>query len=185
MMMTMINRFKHLLNVTKEHIKQIQKKCKARHITGHEGPEGEQSYSFIPSVTSALDDDGWSTLGMGPFTSGKETGSDRIGDWVDPGASLHGCGNRYTRLSTQLVSVLCNWVTVSLRDRQERNYVSFSQIHHSIIQLFRNSNTLMLTSGHNLVIQSCEENDTKRFKKSYHTVGAVFCSVQMNIKCNV
>ena len=29
--------------------------------TGHEGPEGKQRYSSTPSLTSALDMDGWST----------------------------------------------------------------------------------------------------------------------------
>ena len=29
--------------------------------TGHEGPEGEQMYSFTLPATSALDGDGWST----------------------------------------------------------------------------------------------------------------------------
>ena len=41
--------------------------------TGHEGPEGEYSYSCTLSLTSALDGGGWSTPRPGRFTPGKET----------------------------------------------------------------------------------------------------------------
>ena len=41
-------------------------------ITGHEGPEGEQSYSCIPSLTSALDGGGWSTPRPDRFTPRKD-----------------------------------------------------------------------------------------------------------------
>jgi len=46
-------------------------KGKARHRTGHEGPEGEQRYSSTLSLTSAVDVGGWSTPGPGRFTLGK------------------------------------------------------------------------------------------------------------------
>jgi hypothetical protein len=41
--------------------------------TGHEGPEGEKSYSSTLSLTLALDVGGWSTPRPGRFTPGKET----------------------------------------------------------------------------------------------------------------
>ena len=41
--------------------------------TGHEGPEGEYWYSFTLSLTSVLDDGGWSTPRRGRFTPGNET----------------------------------------------------------------------------------------------------------------
>jgi hypothetical protein len=41
--------------------------------TGHEGPEGEQKYSSTLSLTSTLDEGGWSTPRPGRFTPGKET----------------------------------------------------------------------------------------------------------------
>ena len=40
--------------------------------TGHEGPDGEQKYSYTPSLTSALDGGGWSTPRTGCFTPGKD-----------------------------------------------------------------------------------------------------------------
>ena len=40
-------------------------------LTGHEGPEVEQRYSSILSLTSALDGDGWSTPRPGRFTPGR------------------------------------------------------------------------------------------------------------------
>ena len=61
----------------------------------------------------------------------------------------------------------------------------FHKFDHSTYQVLRNSNMLMLTNSHNLAIQSCEKNDTKRSKKGCHTAGADFCFVQMNIQCNV
>jgi rRNA maturation protein Nop10 len=39
--------------------------------TGHEGPKGEQMYSYTLPSTSALDGDGWSTPRPGRFTPGK------------------------------------------------------------------------------------------------------------------
>jgi hypothetical protein len=40
--------------------------------TVHEGPEGEQRYSSILSITSALDGGGWSTPHPGRYTPGKD-----------------------------------------------------------------------------------------------------------------
>jgi hypothetical protein len=39
---------------------------------GHEGPEGEQRYSSTLSLTSALDEGGWSTPRPSRFTSGND-----------------------------------------------------------------------------------------------------------------
>jgi hypothetical protein len=41
--------------------------------TGHEGPEGEQSYTSTLSLTSAIDRGGWSTPHPGRFIPMKET----------------------------------------------------------------------------------------------------------------
>jgi len=46
-------------------------KGKGHLVTGHEGPEGEQRYSSTLSLTSALDEGGWSTPRPGRFTPGK------------------------------------------------------------------------------------------------------------------
>jgi hypothetical protein len=40
--------------------------------TGQEVPEGERVYCFTPSLTSAPGGGGWSTLGSGRFTLGKD-----------------------------------------------------------------------------------------------------------------
>ena len=40
--------------------------------TGHEGPEGEQMYSFTLPSTLALDGGGWSTPYPSRFTPGKD-----------------------------------------------------------------------------------------------------------------
>ena len=48
-------------------------KGKVNPRTGHEGPEGEERYSSILSLTSALDGVGWSTPRPGRFTLGKDT----------------------------------------------------------------------------------------------------------------
>jgi hypothetical protein len=58
--------------------------------TGHEGPEGEQRYSFTLSLTSALDGSGWSTALSDPFNPGK-TRYPFTGGWVGPRASLDRC----------------------------------------------------------------------------------------------
>jgi hypothetical protein len=49
----------------------VKRKCKFRPRTGREGPEGEQRYSSILSLTSALDGGGWLTTRPGRFTPGK------------------------------------------------------------------------------------------------------------------
>jgi hypothetical protein len=41
-------------------------------MTGHEGPEGEQLYSFTLSSTSVQDGGGWSIPLPGRFTPGKD-----------------------------------------------------------------------------------------------------------------
>jgi hypothetical protein len=46
-------------------------KGKVHLITGHEGTEGEQTYSSTLSLTLALDGGGWSTPRPGRFSSGK------------------------------------------------------------------------------------------------------------------
>jgi hypothetical protein len=48
-------------------------KGKVRPRAGHEGPEGDQTYSSTFSLTSALDEGGWLTPRPGLFTPGKET----------------------------------------------------------------------------------------------------------------
>ena len=45
--------------------------------TGHEGPEGEQMYSFTLPATSALDGDGWSTPRPVRFTRAPPPGKTR------------------------------------------------------------------------------------------------------------
>jgi len=57
----------HGRNVT-----EVKVKVKVRPRTGHEGPEGEQRYSPILSLTSALDGGGWSMSRPGHFTPGKD-----------------------------------------------------------------------------------------------------------------
>jgi hypothetical protein len=68
-------------------------KGKGRHRTGHEGPEGEWSYSFILPSTSALDDE-WvvSTTPRAALPPGKEPVPivQEVG-WA-PGAGMDGCG---------------------------------------------------------------------------------------------
>jgi hypothetical protein len=51
----------------------IKGKGKVLPRTDHEGPEGEYRYSSTLSLTSALDEGGWSTPRPGRFTPGKET----------------------------------------------------------------------------------------------------------------
>jgi hypothetical protein len=46
-------------------------KGKVHPKTGHEGPEGEQSYRSTRSLTLARDGGGWSTPRPGHFTPGK------------------------------------------------------------------------------------------------------------------
>jgi hypothetical protein len=48
-------------------------KGKVLPTTGHEGPEGEESYSSTLSLTLALDGGGWPAPRPDHFTPGKET----------------------------------------------------------------------------------------------------------------
>ena len=50
----------------------VKGKGKVLPITGHEGPEGEQTYSCTLPSTVALDGGGWSTPRPGRFTPGKD-----------------------------------------------------------------------------------------------------------------
>jgi hypothetical protein len=51
----------------------LEGKGKVHPRTGHEDPQGKQTYSSTLSLTSALDGVGWSALRPGRFTPGKET----------------------------------------------------------------------------------------------------------------
>jgi hypothetical protein len=44
-------------------------KSKVRSVAGHDGPEGGQRYSYVPSLTSALNGDGWPAPRTGPLYS--------------------------------------------------------------------------------------------------------------------
>jgi hypothetical protein len=59
--------------------------------TGHEDTEGEQRYSSTLSLTSVLDDGGWSTPRPGRFTPGNDSG------WVGPRGGLDGRGKSHSR----------------------------------------------------------------------------------------
>ena len=50
----------------------FQLESNIHHRTGHESPEGKQTYSSTISWTSALDEGGWSTPRPGRFTPGKD-----------------------------------------------------------------------------------------------------------------
>jgi hypothetical protein len=50
-----------------------QSKSKVCPRREHKGPEGDKRYSSTLSLTSALDEGGWSTPRPGRFTPGKET----------------------------------------------------------------------------------------------------------------
>ena len=60
--------------------------------TGHEGPEGEQTYSATLPSTSALDGGGWWTPRPRPIYPPVKTRTHCIGGWVGPRAGLDGCG---------------------------------------------------------------------------------------------
>jgi hypothetical protein len=60
--------------------------------TGHEGPEGEERYSYTPSLTSALDGSGLSTPLPCRFTPGKETLYPLYRRLGVPTAGMDGCG---------------------------------------------------------------------------------------------
>jgi len=50
-----------------------RRKVKVRPVTSHEGTAGEERYSSILFLTSALDENGWSAPRPDRFTFGKET----------------------------------------------------------------------------------------------------------------
>jgi hypothetical protein len=54
-------------------IKNKKEISKVHPRTGHEGPKRESRYSFTLSLTSALDEDGWSRAGPGRFTHSKDS----------------------------------------------------------------------------------------------------------------
>jgi hypothetical protein len=56
-----------------------KKKGKVHPTSGHEGPEGEQSYSWLFSLSSGLDGGGWSKSGPGR----KRPGTHCTGSWVE------------------------------------------------------------------------------------------------------
>ena len=53
--------------------KRIKSRDKGHPITGQEGPEGEQMYSFTLPLTSALDGGRWSRPRPSRFTPGRDT----------------------------------------------------------------------------------------------------------------
>jgi hypothetical protein len=53
-------------------IPQLKPFCKVHPVTGHEGPEVEYRCNSTLSLTSALDEGGWSTPRPGRFTPGKD-----------------------------------------------------------------------------------------------------------------
>jgi hypothetical protein len=66
-------------------------KGKGHPRTDHEGPEGEKRYSSTLSLTSALDEGGWSTSRPGRFTPREWPRTHCTRGWVGPRASLDGC----------------------------------------------------------------------------------------------
>ena len=63
---------------------------KVRTITGHEDVEGENRYSFMCSLTSALDEGGWVHHAPADLFSGKRPGTHCIEGWVVLRAGLEG-----------------------------------------------------------------------------------------------
>jgi hypothetical protein len=60
--------------------------------TGHEGPEGEYTYSSILSLTLALGGVGGQCHALAALLAGKRSATCCTGGWVGPRASLDGCG---------------------------------------------------------------------------------------------
>ena len=56
--------------------------------TGHDSPEGEESYSFTLSLTSALDGVGGQRQTPAALILGRRPGTHCIGVWVGPRAGL-------------------------------------------------------------------------------------------------
>ena len=67
-------------------------KDKVQPRTGHEGPEGEQRYSYTLSLTSALDGVSGQRHAPAALPPGKRPGTHCIGGWVGPRSGLDGCG---------------------------------------------------------------------------------------------
>jgi len=70
----------------------MEYKGKCHPITGHEGPEGEQSYSSTLPLTSSLDGASSQLHSPAALLPGKTAGTHCLGDWVSPGVGLDGCG---------------------------------------------------------------------------------------------
>jgi len=60
--------------------------------TGHEGPEGEYTYSCTLYFTLALDGLGGQRHALAALPAGKGSTTCCIGGWVGPRANLDGCG---------------------------------------------------------------------------------------------
>ena len=73
----------------------VKKFGEGRPITGHEGPEGEWTYSSTLFSTSALDG-GWVVNATPrPLYPRERPGTHCIGDWVGLRAGLDGCGRSH------------------------------------------------------------------------------------------
>jgi len=67
-------------------------KGKVHRITGHEGPQGEKSFSFTISLTSTLYG-GWVVNAtLRPLYPRERPGTHCVGGWVGPRARLDECG---------------------------------------------------------------------------------------------
>ena len=85
-----IQRKRNLSIKAKTQNKKVKGKVQPR--TGHEGPEGEQRYSFTFSLTSALDGMGCQRHTPAVLPPAKKTGTHFTVDWLRPKAGLDGCG---------------------------------------------------------------------------------------------
>ena len=70
----------------------VKGKGKVHARTGHEGPEGEYSYSSSLSLISALDGMGGQRHAPAVLPPGKRPGTHCIEGWIGPRAGLDGCG---------------------------------------------------------------------------------------------
>jgi len=82
------------LGSIRQYIKQV--KSKVYFITGHEGPEGEQTYSSTLSLTSALDGVVGKRHVLAALALGKRPGTHCIAGWVVPRAGLDRWGKSCT-----------------------------------------------------------------------------------------
>ena len=67
-----LHSLRFLLSQEGQHLMCTIIKFKFHPRTSHEGPEGEKSYSSTLSLTSTLDEGGWSTPRASRFTPGKD-----------------------------------------------------------------------------------------------------------------